>query len=196
MPLTIWASAHLIADHGAVQLAGRSPSPAASASGYCGPVEGELGQRTPTPLSQQVSRQLSRMPVKNTGPEVRLRSAMHAVGLRFRIGSKLPGHPDIVLTRARLAVFVDGCFWHACPDHATTPKNNREWWTEKLERTVQRDLEKDAALRALGWDVVHVWEHEDAVEAAARIREIWLTRTRARLLGHDTNHHEDSVLNT
>lgn len=119
------------------------------------------------------------MPVKNTGPEIELRSAMHALGLRFRIGSKLPGRPDVVLTRARVAVFVDGCFWHACPDHGTTPKNNNAWWTEKLQRNVERDREKDAALRAIGWEVVHVWEHEDAVRAAARIRDIWLIRAQA-----------------
>ena len=136
------------------------------------------------------------MPVKNTGPEVKLRSAMHALGMRFRIDSKLPGHPDIVLTRARVAVFVDGCFWHACPDHGTTPKNNREWWTKKLERNVQRDREKDAALRDLGWDVVHVWEHEDAVQVAARIREIWLIRTQARQPGHNAGMNDNLVLHT
>jgi len=134
----------------------------------------------PKPLSERVARQLSRMPVKNTGPEVRLRSALHALGLRFRLGSKLPGRPDVVLTRARIAVFVDGCFWHACPEHGTTPRNNREWWSAKLERNVERDREKDSALRALGWDVVHVWEHENAVEAAARIRARWMSRIQAR----------------
>lgn len=132
--------------------------------------EARLG---PKPLSAQVSRQLSRMPVSNTGPEVRLRSALHRLGLRFRLNASLPGRPDIVLPRARLAVFVDGCFWHACPAHGVIPRNNREWWTAKLSRTTARDREKDDALRALGWNVIHVWEHEDANEAAAKIHGIW-----------------------
>lgn len=116
------------------------------------------------------------MPVRDTGPEVRLRSAMHALGLRFRVHAVLPGRPDIVLTRAKIAVFVDGCFWHACPEHGVMPKNNREWWQEKLGRNVERDRQTDAQLRALGWDVVHVWEHEDAVEAASSIRDRWRMR--------------------
>lgn len=132
--------------------------------------------RRPTPLSNQVSKQLSRMPVKNTGPEVRLRQAMHAIGLRFRVGAKLPGSPDVVFTRAKIAVFVDGCFWHACPEHGVLPKNNRAWWSDKLSRNVERDRQKDAELRALGWDVVRVWEHEDPVRAAEAIRMRWRAR--------------------
>jgi DNA mismatch endonuclease (patch repair protein) len=96
--------------------------------------------------------------------------------MRFRVNARLPGRPDIVLTRARVAVFVDGCFWHACPSHGVVPKNNRAWWAAKLARNVERDREKDDALRALGWVVVHVWEHEDAERAAASIRALWLSR--------------------
>lgn len=140
---------------------------------------------TPSPLSDQVSQQLSRMPVKNTGPELKLRSALHALGMRFRLESQLPGRPDIVLPCARLAIFVDGCFWHACPQHGVTPKNNRDWWSAKLGRNVERDREKDASLRDLGWDVVHVWEHEDALQAAEHIRELWLSRQPARRLDSD-----------
>lgn len=140
---------------------------------------------TPSPLSDQVSQQLSRMPVKNTGPELRLRSAIHALGMRFRLESKLPGRPDIVLPRARLAIFVDGCFWHACQQHGVTPKNNRDWWSAKLGRNVERDREKDAALRDLGWNAVHVWEHEDALQAAERIRELWLSHQPAGRLDSD-----------
>lgn len=134
-------------------------------------------RQSPKPLSERLSRQLARMPVRNTKPELRLRSALHALGLRFRLTSSLPGHPDVVLTRARIAVFVDGCFWHACPIHGVLPRNNREWWAEKLRRNTERDQEKDDALADLGWHVVHVWEHEDAQEAARRIHYLWRQRS-------------------
>lgn len=116
------------------------------------------------------------MPVADTTPELRLRAALHAIGLRFRLRSKLPGRPDVVFTRAKIAVFVDGCFWHACPEHGVTPKNNRDWWTVKLQRNVERDREKDDALAELGWAAVHVWEHEEPLEAAERIRGLWHER--------------------
>ncbi|MGV1004863.1 MAG: very short patch repair endonuclease [Candidatus Nanopelagicales bacterium] len=118
------------------------------------------------------------MPTANTTSEVALRRELHRLGLRFRLHlSDLPGRPDIAFTRARLAVFVDGCFWHRCPLHASMPKNNREWWAAKLEKTVERDLRKDDALRGLGWLPVHVWEHEDPTAAADKIWEIWKQMT-------------------
>ena len=76
---------------------------------------------------------------------------------------------DIVFGPAKVAVFVDGCFWHSCPEHATIPKNNREWWIEKLEANVRRDRDTDRELEEAGWAVVRVWEHEDATPAAQRI---------------------------
>ena len=82
---------------------------------------------------------------------------------------RLPGRPDIGFTRARMAVFVDGCFWHRCPAHGTLPKNNAEWWLAKLDRNVGRDREKDAALVEAGWLPVHVWEHEPVDLACARL---------------------------
>ena len=84
----------------------------------------------------------------------------------------LPGRPDIVLTRAKIAVFVDGCFWHACPVHGSLPKNNRGWWESKLARNVERDREKDRALEELGWTPRHYWEHDDVDEVADEIE--WL----------------------
>ena len=125
----------------------------------------------PSPLSPAVSRQMKRMPRERTGPEMRLRRELHRRGLRYRVNLKgLPGRPDIVFTRIRLAVFVDGCFWHLCPQHATMPRNNSEWWREKLLRNVERDREKDRLLIADGWTVEHVWEHEDPVQAADRLQ--------------------------
>ena len=91
--------------------------------------EGGNARRRPEPLSAAVTAQMKRMPRRDTGPEVGLRRELHKRGLRFRVHVRsLPGRPDIVFTRARLAVFVDGCFWHGCSEHGTLPKNNREWW--------------------------------------------------------------------
>ncbi len=132
------------------------------------------------PLSATVSAQMRRMPRKESGPELQLRRAMHRLGLRFRTQAPLPGRPDIVLTRAKIAIFVDGCFWHRCPEHATAPKNNAEWWDAKLSRNVIRDREKDEAIRSLGWTPVHVWEHENPDEAAHRIRDLWRAAIPAR----------------
>lgn len=98
---------------------------------------------------------------------------MHRLGLRFRVQADLPGTPDIALMKAKIAIFVDGCFWHRCSEHAVAPKNNSEWWDAKLSRNVERDRAKDRALLDMGWCPVHVWEHEDPVVAAGRIREMW-----------------------
>ncbi|MFY1673189.1 very short patch repair endonuclease [Plantactinospora sp. WMMB334] len=117
---------------------------------------------------------MRRMPRASSGPEVALRRELHRRGLRFRTNFKvLPGRPDIAFTRARLAVFVDGCFWHRCPDHGVLPRNNGEWWRVKLDRNVERDREKDAALALCGWVALHVWEHEPVSEAADRVEARW-----------------------
>lgn len=132
----------------------------------------------PTPKNMAVSRQMSRMPREDTGPEMAIRRLLHASGLRYRVNYReLPGSPDIALTRAEVAVFIDGCFWHGCPDHGTLPKNNQEWWRRKLERNRERDAEKDAELRERGWRPVHFWEHEDPVTAAEKIIDLWRRRT-------------------
>jgi DNA mismatch endonuclease (patch repair protein) len=119
------------------------------------------------------------MPRKDTGPEVLVRRALHRLGLRYRVNYRgLPGTPDVVFTRARIALFVDGCFWHRCPDHGVIPKANRQWWSDKLQTTVERDGRKDSELEAAGWLPVHVWEHEDPDQVAERVEELWRTRTR------------------
>jgi DNA mismatch endonuclease (patch repair protein) len=108
-----------------------------------------------------------------TRPEVRLRSALHRYGLRFRKDYALrvdDGRvikPDIVFTRARLAVFVDGCFWHACPQHGTTPRSNTDYWGPKLARNVARDRTNELRLQAEGWSVLRVWEHTPVEEAVS-----------------------------
>jgi DNA mismatch endonuclease (patch repair protein) len=129
-------------------------------------------------MNSTVSAQMSRMPRSSTKPELALRRALHARGLRFRLHRKdLPGTPDIVLPRARLAVFVDGCFWHACEQHGTLPKNNRDWWASKLARNVERDHEKDESLRLMGWLPLHVWEHTPVDEMVEVVVDAWNRRT-------------------
>ncbi|WP_096363755.1 very short patch repair endonuclease [Thiohalobacter thiocyanaticus] len=103
---------------------------------------------------------MGRVKQRNTGPEVALRRALWQRGLRYRLHLQLPGHPDIVFTQRKIVVFVDGCFWHGCPLHGTMPKTNQEYWAAKIARNIRRDAEVDQTLRAMGWRVVHVWEHE------------------------------------
>jgi DNA mismatch endonuclease (patch repair protein) len=105
---------------------------------------------------------------------------LHSLGYRYRVHLNLPGRPDIAFSRVRLAVFVDGCFWHACPEHGVLPKNNREWWRQKLARNAERDAEKDDALTSLGWNVIHVWEHEDTSAAAKRVADTYERLCRER----------------
>ena len=107
--------------------------------------------------------------------------------MRFRIQARLPGRPDVVLTRARLAVFVDGCFWHRCPEHGTVPVNNREWWLEKLNGNVERDRRKDVELLAMGWNVLHIWEHEPVTLAADQIEALWRQLTGRGRVGRSSD---------
>ncbi len=133
--------------------------------------------RSPIPLNDSVRQQMRTMPRRDTGVELALRRELHRLGLRFRVQVRaLPGNPDIALTRAKVAVFVDGCFWHSCPTHGTAPKNNGAWWAAKLAENVARDRRKDEQLRELGWVPVHVWEHDDPVSSAAAIRLLWVER--------------------
>jgi DNA mismatch endonuclease (patch repair protein) len=116
-----------------------------------------------------------------TAPEIALRKALHARGLRFVVDQAPPGtnrrrRVDVLLRGAKIAVFVDGCFWHSCPEHSTTPKANREWWQRKLRGIVLRDRDTDVQLAEAGWLVVRVWEHEAPAEAAERIRDLARSR--------------------
>ena len=109
---------------------------------------------------------------RDTRPELAIRSALHRAGLRFRVDYPLPGlrrRGDIVFPRKRLAVFVDGCFWHGCAEHGTWPKQNAEWWRAKIQANIARDRDTDAQLDEVGWAVLRVWEHEEPDKAAGRI---------------------------
>jgi DNA mismatch endonuclease (patch repair protein) len=122
---------------------------------------------------------------RDTKPEVRLRSALHARGLRFRkdYPIEIPGlrvRADIVFPRQRVAVFVDGCFWHACPDHGTQPRSNGGYWAPKLRRNQERDLRVNSGLVDGGWTVVRAWEHQPIDEVAAEVESVISGRVRSR----------------
>lgn len=106
-----------------------------------------------TPLNDHVRDEMRKMPRRDTKPELALRKELYRRGIRYRVNlGGLPGRPDIALTRAKIAVFVDGCFWHACPVHGTLPRNNRDWCHAKLARNVERDREKDGCTGGSGVD--------------------------------------------
>ena len=115
---------------------------------------------------------------RDTGPEREIRSLLHREGLRFRVDHAIPlnsdvakrARPDIVFTRRRLAIFIDGCFWHACPEHGRKPTKNQQYWSPKIARNVQRDQEQTAALESEGWKVLRIWAHTPSAEAAELIR--------------------------
>ncbi|NED17398.1 very short patch repair endonuclease [Streptomyces sp. SID9913] len=116
---------------------------------------------------------MSRQGSRDTGPEIAVRRLLHASGLRYRLNVPVPGMPrrtiDIVFRRAKVAIFLDGCFWHGCPLHATSPKANAEWWRAKLDKNMARDIETTEHLRREGWTVLRFWEHETAEDIAIRI---------------------------
>ncbi|WP_278257073.1 very short patch repair endonuclease [Nocardioides convexus] len=105
-------------------------------------------------------------------------TSLHRRGLRFRVQFKVPGNNrrtiDIAFTRVRLAVYVDGCFWHGCPEHYHPPRTNAEWWQWKISRNQARDADTESALRDADWYVLRLWEHvpvDEAADAVARARE-------------------------
>jgi DNA mismatch endonuclease (patch repair protein) len=129
------------------------------------------GVPLPRALDPATQRRMSRTRQRDNAREVALRSILHRRGLRFRIHLRLlPGSTrtvDIVFVRARLAIFLDGCFWHGCPDHASWPKTNAEWWRNKIETNRQRDQNTHQRLCAGGWTVLRIWEHQSLDEAVA-----------------------------
>ena len=128
------------------------------------------------PVAASTKRRMARTAQRDNPRERALRSALHRRGLRFRLHEPIvPGTrrtADILFRASRVVVFVDGCFWHGCPQHGTWPKNNADWWRSKIEANVARDRDTDDRLNAAGWRVVRVWEHEDVTEAAERIEQI------------------------
>ena len=127
---------------------------------------------------------------RDTKPELRLRSCLHALGLRYRVSirplASIRRTADVVFTGAHVAVFVDGCYWHGCPDHYRPAKRNTEFWSEKIEKNRERDSETDRLLKEAGWIVIRIWEHEDASAAAHRVKETVLSRRANRADDHVT----------
>lgn len=118
-------------------------------------------------------------------PEVRLRSELHRRGLRFWKNAAVRGdgwvvRPDVVFPRLKIAVFLDGCFWHGCPEHGTTPRVNQTYWLPKLEGNVRRDRSNDRRLQGAQWHVIRIWEHVGTVAAADEIEEAVISRRRSR----------------
>lgn len=124
-------------------------------------------------MTPAVSARMSRQASKDTAAELAVRRLLHAAGLRYRIEYPVPGMArrriDVAFTRAKVAVLIDGCFWHGCPEHATHPKSNAEWWRKKLDRNMARDKETTEHLTAEGWMVLRFWEHEAPEEVAVQV---------------------------
>ncbi len=125
-------------------------------------------------ISAQTQRGKLMARIRNTGtqPEVILRKALWRAGLRFRLQPRLPGKPDLAFPSARIAVFVDGCFWHGCPLHGHIPKSNLGYWEPKLARNQKRDLQINEVLLELGWMPLRIWEHEVAQDLPACVTRI------------------------
>lgn len=110
----------------------------------------------------------------HTEPELAVRRELFRRGLRYRVNYSFSGtrvKADIVFPSVRIAVFIDGCFWHSCPIHATEPTRNREWWRRKLAANVARDAKANDLLRTAGWEVLRFWEHEDPAFVAAEVAQ-------------------------
>lgn len=126
------------------------------------------------PSSPGVSARMSRQLSKDTNAELAVRRLLHAAGLRYRVEYPVPGMPrrriDVAFTGVKVAVLIDGCFWHGCPQHATQPKSNADWWRNKLERNMTRDRETTDHLTAQGWTVLRFWEHVPPDEVARAIQ--------------------------
>lgn len=134
----------------------------------------------PAPSSEAALARMKAAKPRDTAPEKALRSALHRKGLRFRIDEKPIGNlnrkADIVFRSVRIAIFVDGCFWHGCPIHGTQAKANAEFWTWKIKQNQERDLDTTNRLEAAGWLVIRVWEHEDPEELSQKIYDIVVER--------------------
>jgi DNA mismatch endonuclease (patch repair protein) len=142
------------------------------------------GRAYPRAASEGRSANMRAIRRAGTKPEVALRSALHRLGYRYRKDHRLDladgvrVRPDIVFTARKVAVFVDGCFWHACPEHGREPAVNEWYWAPKLRRNVERDRAADVALAAAGWRVVRLWEHMPLDDATAAVAAVLSRRNR------------------
>lgn len=129
----------------------------------------------PKPSSEVASRRMKSVGQRDTAAELKVRRRVHAEGLRYRVDFPVSRRPrrtaDMVFTKAHIAVFIDGCFWHGCPEHGTTSKSNVRFWREKIEANQARDRDTNERLEAAGWEVMRFWEHEDPDVVANQIIE-------------------------
>ncbi|MHB8794820.1 MAG: very short patch repair endonuclease [Candidatus Nanopelagicales bacterium] len=141
--------------------------------------------RTSWASSPATRRSMQGNRARDTEPELALRRILHDQGFRYRVAARpikdIRRTADLVFGPTKVAVFVDGCFWHRCPDHATDSKTNSDYWKHKLERNVERDRETDCLLKGTGWISVRIWEHENPREAAKQVARI--VRQRRKTLG-------------
>lgn len=125
------------------------------------------------PSTPETSLRMARVRQTGTDAELAIRRALYRRGLRYRVSFEVLRKPrrvaDVAFQRLRIAVFVDGCFWHGCPEHATWPKRNSEFWRHKIEANRCRDIDTNTRLRELGWTVLRFWEHESPIDAATAI---------------------------
>ncbi len=140
--------------------------------------------RSPFASTTAAARRMSNQRRRDTDPELALRRELHRMGLRYFVHRRplpqLRREADIVFPRARVAVFVDGCFWHGCPEHGRRVHTTNPWyWPEKIERNQKRDADTDHRLCAAGWTVIRCWEHDNPDEIAKRIQETVESRHRA-----------------
>lgn len=119
----------------------------------------------PTAKSEKISRAMRKMHESGTGPEIRVRQLLFKAGLRYRVQYPVPGRPrrsiDIAFPKGKLAIFIDGCFWHGCAEHRNIPTHNACWWSEKIQANRKRDQETTLLLEQAGWQVLRFWEHDD-----------------------------------
>ncbi|MFA9432814.1 very short patch repair endonuclease [Egicoccus sp. AB-alg2] len=130
----------------------------------------------PEPDSDVTRRRMESQRRRDTQPELRLRRELFRRGYRYLVDAQpIPGmrrRADLVFRGPKVAVFVDGCFWHGCPEHGTQPKTNASWWYNKLKTNRQRDTDTNQRLHDAGWEVVRIWEHDPLDNAVARVQEI------------------------
>jgi DNA mismatch endonuclease (patch repair protein) len=140
------------------------------------PYAGDMSQSAPPASSSLTRRRMQNTPTRDTPHEMALRRELHRRGLRYRVDVRpvpsIRRRADIVFPRAQVSVFCDGCFWHGCQEHMKWPKANAAWWRDKIAITRARDADTDARVKAAGWIVIRVWEHEPAKLAADRIESI------------------------
>ena len=138
-------------------------------------VSSAMDPRVPFASSGLVRRRMQAQVRRGTGPELLLRRALHGEGLRYFVHRRpianLRRDADIVFPKLKVAVFVDGCFWHGCEQHGRRERWTNEWyWPAKIARNRERDADTDARLASAGWTVVRIWEHDPVAESVARVK--------------------------